>query len=77
MVAGVILLAPESRDSVWDYLVSATFGPDIAFINAALQAVFQRYNIQQDRIGVQGFSDGATYALTLGKALLACTGIGI
>lgn len=64
--AGVILLAPESRDSVWDYLVSATFGPDIAFINAALQAVFQRYNIQQDRIGVQGFSDGATYALTLG-----------
>ena len=63
---GVVLLAPESRGSDWDYAMTGTFGPDIAFINAAMEAVFARYNVQGSSLGMQGFSDGATYALTLG-----------
>lgn len=64
--AGVILLAPESRLADWDLIICDSFGPDISFINAALQAVFARYSVQSSSIGMQGFSDGATYALTLG-----------
>ena len=62
-----MLLAPESRGSDWDYAMTQTFGPDVDFINAALQAVFARYNVQSSSIGMQGFSDGATYALALGE----------
>ena len=42
------------------------FGPDVAFINRALDYVFQNVAVDPDRIVVAGFSDGATYALSLG-----------
>ena len=64
--AGVILLAPESRGKTWDIVVEKTFGPDVAFIDDALERVLQRYNIDPARIAVGGFSDGASYALSLG-----------
>jgi predicted esterase len=44
-----------------------SFGPDVAFINAALSQIFQLYNVDATMLGIQGFSDGATYALGLGR----------
>src|ERR1043166_2613292 len=62
-----ILLAPDSRGQTWDVAYGG-FGPDVAFINHALQAVFSRYNVDARRIALAGFSDGASYALSLGLA---------
>ena len=44
------------------------FGADVAFIDQALAWTFERYAIDPDSIGVAGFSDGASYALSLGLA---------
>lgn len=62
---GVIVVLPESRSSTWDVIVSR-FGVDIAFIDAALKQVFTRYAIDPNSIAVGGFSDGASYALSVG-----------
>jgi phospholipase/carboxylesterase len=62
---GMILLAPDSRSSTWD-LIRAGFGPDVAFIDLALRHTFERCNIDPERIALAGFSDGASYALSLG-----------
>jgi len=62
---GLILLGPDSRGNTWD-LVHADYGPDVAFIDRALDAVFTRYAIDGARLALAGFSDGASYALSLG-----------
>jgi phospholipase/carboxylesterase len=63
--AGVAVLAPDSRDSTWDG-IRGGFGRDVEFIDRALARVFERVSIDSERIAVGGFSDGATYALSLG-----------
>jgi predicted esterase len=63
--AGVAVLAPDSRDATWDG-IRGGFGPDVTFIDRALARVFERVPIDSERIAVGGFSDGATYALSLG-----------
>jgi phospholipase/carboxylesterase len=63
--AGVVLLAPESRDRTWDVLVDG-YGPDVAFIDRALELVFDRLALDTRRLAMTGFSDGASYALSLG-----------
>ncbi|MDQ6829734.1 MAG: hypothetical protein M3081_12805, partial [Gemmatimonadota bacterium] len=63
--AGLILLAPDSRDSSWD-AIRGGFGPDTDFIDKALTRVFDRYAIDPARVSVEGFSDGASYALSIG-----------
>lgn len=63
--AGLILLAPESRGATWDVILD-DYGPDVAFINRALERTFSRYAIDRSRIAFGGFSDGASYALSLG-----------
>jgi phospholipase/carboxylesterase len=62
---GLLLLAVDSRASTWD-AVSGGFGPDAQFIDAALARVFAGYAVDPARIAVEGFSDGASYALGLG-----------
>src|SRR4030095_3726204 len=42
------------------------FGPDVAFLNRALERVFDTVSVDPKRIAIGGFSDGATYALSLG-----------
>ena len=64
---GLILLAPDSRAYTWD-IVLGGFGPDVEFVDRALSVVFQRQNVDPARIAIGGFSDGASYALTLGLA---------
>ena len=64
---GVALLVPESRDSTWD-VIRGGYGPDVAFIDRALESIFSQVIIDPARIAVAGFSDGASYALSLGLA---------
>lgn len=63
--AGVALLAPASRGRTWDVLVGG-FGPDVEFIDRALEQTFDRLAVDAARLAVTGFSDGASYALSLG-----------
>ena len=62
---GMVFLAPDSRASTWDR-VSGNFGPDVKFLDLALQYTFERCRIDPARIALGGFSDGASYALSLG-----------
>jgi phospholipase/carboxylesterase len=64
-VAGLILLVPDSRRPTWDVILGG-YGPDVAFIDRALAQVFGRYAVDPTRIAIGGFSDGASYALSLG-----------
>ncbi len=64
---GAAVLAPESLGSSWD-AIRDDFGVDRDFIGRALEAAWSRVAIDPRRIGVVGFSDGATYALALGRA---------
>ena len=63
--AGLILLAPASRRETWDVLFEE-YGPDITFIDQALAQTFSRYAVDPTRIALEGFSDGASYALSVG-----------
>lgn len=63
--AGLLLLAPESRVVTWD-AVGGSYGPDVSFIDRALADTFARYAVDPARVAVSGFSDGASYALSLG-----------
>jgi phospholipase/carboxylesterase len=65
--AGVALLAPDSRDTTWD-AVTGRFGEDVSFLDRALEHVFARLAIDPARVAIGGFSDGASYALSLGLA---------
>jgi phospholipase/carboxylesterase len=64
--AGMILLAPDSRLQSWDIIVQKDFGPDVAFLDWALAWTFERYAVDPTRIAAEGFSDGASYALSIG-----------
>ena len=64
-VAGAILLAPDSRGGTWDFLYGP-YGADVAFIDRALAHVFERCAVDPNRIVIEGFSDGGSYALSLG-----------
>jgi predicted esterase len=64
---GLLLVAPSSRRRTWD-VIRGGYGPDVACIDRALELVFARYVIDPARIAAQGFSDGASYALSLGLA---------
>jgi phospholipase/carboxylesterase len=63
---GVILVAPKSIGATWDAIEGA-IGPDVENIDRVLAAIVHSYNIDGNRISVAGFSDGATYALALGR----------
>jgi len=62
---GVAVLAPDSREITWD-AIRGTFGPDIAFIQRAITYAFDHARIDRCRVVIGGFSDGASYALSLG-----------
>lgn len=62
---GLIVLAPDSRGRTWDVVLGG-YGPDVAFIDRALAHVFDHYAVRPDRVAIAGFSDGASYALSVG-----------
>lgn len=63
---GFVVLVPDSRGPTWDG-IRGEYGPDIAFIDSALKLVFARVAVDPTRIIASGFSDGASYALALGR----------
>jgi phospholipase/carboxylesterase len=65
--AELILLALSSRGPTWDLIVGrGRYGLDVATIDQALKQTFSRYSVDQTCIAVGGYSDGASYALSLG-----------
>ncbi len=64
---GFLVLSVPSRGGTWDAVRSA-FGPDVDFIDQALGWTFARYAIDSELVAIAGFSDGASYALSLGLA---------
>ena len=62
---GLLLVATKSRGSTWD-IILGDFGPDVAALDQALAWVFERYAVDPERVAIGGFSDGASYALSLG-----------
>jgi phospholipase/carboxylesterase len=64
---GIVVVAPDSRGRTWDIILGA-YGPDVEYLNPMLEAVFARCAVDAGRIAIGGFSDGASYALSLGVA---------
>jgi len=62
---GIVVLAPDSREVTWDIVTSAP-GADLRFIDRALQYICDRVAIDAHHFAIGGFSDGASYALSLG-----------
>ena len=62
---GALVLAPTSTAATWD-LIAGGLGRDVAVLDAALDAVFAAFAV--NRVALGGFSDGASYALSLGVA---------
>ena len=63
---GFIVVAPDSRDErTWDSILGM-WGPDLEFIGEAMKHVKGKCSVKDDHIGLAGFSDGASYALSMG-----------
>lgn len=60
-----LILSPASRKETWD-VDMGPYGPDAAFIDKALDWVFQRFPIDPNHLAIAGYSDGASYALCMG-----------
>ncbi len=67
--AGLVLLAVSSRGPTWDSILGhGRYGADLAAIDRALEHAFSHYAVDPARVAVGGYSDGASYALSLGIA---------
>jgi len=60
-----LVLAPHSTYPTWDIVIGGN-GPDLEQLHQALAEVSSRYRIDRDRLAFAGFSDGASYALSIG-----------
>jgi phospholipase/carboxylesterase len=59
----------SSRGPTWDSILDrGRYGSDIAVIDRALEHTFSRWAVDPKRVAVGGYSDGASYALSLGIA---------
>ena len=77
---GIVLLIPQSTKGTWDMIedlksrlgvemnVQPRYGKDLKAIDAALADLFTKVAVDPARVGIMGFSDGATYALSVGTA---------
>jgi predicted esterase len=62
---GALLLIPQAHGSSWDFLRGG-YGPDLSFLDRALQWTMERHDVDPARVSIGGFSDGASYALSVG-----------
>ena len=77
---GIVLVIPQSAKGTWDMIedlksrlgaemnVQPRYGKDLKAIDAALTDLFGKVAVDPRRVGIMGFSDGATYALSVGTA---------
>ena len=63
---GLLLLAPQSMAATWDIIAKRRFGADVAAMDDLLRRLFADHAIDPARVAIAGFSDGASYALSLG-----------
>ena len=63
--AHLMLLAPASRRYTWDGVLGE-FGVDAELLDELLRHVFADYAVNPAHVAIGGFSDGASYALSLG-----------
>ncbi len=61
---GFVLLAPASTEGTWE--IEGAWGADLENIDRSLALSFGLRNIDPARIAIAGFSDGASYSLSLG-----------
>lgn len=64
--AGLVLLSPASRGRTWDVILGSGFGSDVTLIDQMLEQAFAQINVNPRQLAIAGFSDGASYALSLG-----------
>ncbi|NLP62906.1 alpha/beta hydrolase [Paraburkholderia sacchari] len=60
-----LVLAPHSIYPTWDIVIGGN-GPDLERLREALTRVSSRYRIDPGHLAFAGFSDGASYALSIG-----------
>jgi len=60
-----LLLAPQSMFPTWDIVIGG-HGPDLERLDAALSRVAAHFLVDPARLAFAGFSDGGSYALSLG-----------
>ena len=77
---GIVLLIPQSAKGTWDMIedlksrlglelnVQPRYGKDLKALDTALADLFAKVAVDPARVGIMGFSDGATYALSVGTA---------
>lgn len=65
---GLILVAPASTGQTWDVIIHRSYGTDTVLVDETLQHVFANYAVDEQHVAIGGFSDGASYALSLGLA---------
>lgn len=63
--AGLMVLAPSSVGATWD-AIRGRFSDDVMKLDRALTRVFETLPVDPQRVILSGFSDGASYALSLG-----------
>jgi len=64
----LLLLSPSSRDDTWDVIYRRGWGLDVQRIDEALTQVLATFPVDVAHLAISGFSDGASYALSLGLA---------
>ena len=63
---GFLLLAPKSARASWDIISARSFGIDVRALDVLLREVSAGYSVDASKVAIGGFSDGASYALTIG-----------
>jgi phospholipase/carboxylesterase len=61
---GIAFVAPDSTAATWDR--NDRLKSDVEFIDRALAVAFRRVSTTPDRLRIGGFSDGASYSLSVG-----------
>src|SRR5215218_5128901 len=61
---GIAFVAPDSTGVSWDR--NDRLKSDVEFIDRALTVAFRRVNTTPERVRIGGFSDGASYSLSVG-----------
>jgi phospholipase/carboxylesterase len=62
---GIIVLAPDSREWTWGSILG-NWQPDLDVLKRAMEEVQSRCAVAKERIWLGGFSDGASFSLSLG-----------
>ena len=60
-----LLLAPQSMFPTWDIVIGG-HGPDLERLDAALLQVASHFHLDPGHLAFAGFSDGGSYALSVG-----------